>query len=101
MDQIVVFDMDGVLANCEHRVHLIKEKGWDAFHSMCYADDIYLAEWAIANMWSQQGGWIIYHAGHNRYPTHADDHGDPALQLKSVGLDKAGIVAAIRSKSAE
>ena len=29
------------------------------------------------------------------------DHGDPALQLKSVGLDKAGIVAAIRSKSAE
>ncbi len=29
------------------------------------------------------------------------DHGDPALQLKSVGLDKAGIIASIRAKLAE
>jgi 1-deoxy-D-xylulose-5-phosphate synthase len=29
------------------------------------------------------------------------DHGDPALQLKSCGLDKAGIVASIRAKLAE
>ncbi|MDB5810670.1 MAG: 1-deoxy-D-xylulose-5-phosphate synthase [Betaproteobacteria bacterium] len=29
------------------------------------------------------------------------DHGDPALQLKSCGLDKDGIVAAIRAKLAE
>ena len=28
------------------------------------------------------------------------DHGDPALQLKSCGLDKAGIVASIRAKLA-
>jgi 1-deoxy-D-xylulose-5-phosphate synthase len=29
------------------------------------------------------------------------DHGDPALQLKNCGLDKAGIVAAVRAKLAE
>lgn len=29
------------------------------------------------------------------------DHGDPTLQLKSVGLDKAGIVASIRAKLAQ
>jgi 1-deoxy-D-xylulose-5-phosphate synthase len=29
------------------------------------------------------------------------DHGDPALQLKSCGLDKAGILASIRAKLAE
>jgi 1-deoxy-D-xylulose-5-phosphate synthase len=29
------------------------------------------------------------------------DHGDPALQLKSCGLDRDGIVAAIRAKLAE
>jgi 1-deoxy-D-xylulose-5-phosphate synthase len=29
------------------------------------------------------------------------DHGDPALQLKSCGLDKAGIVTAVRAKLAE
>jgi len=29
------------------------------------------------------------------------DHGDPVLQLKSCGLDKDGIVAAIRAKLAE
>ena len=34
-------------------------------------------------------------------PDHFIDHGDPALQLKSCGLDKDGILAAIRTKLAE
>ena len=34
-------------------------------------------------------------------PDHFIDHGDPALQLKSCGLDKDGILAAIRAKLAE
>jgi len=34
-------------------------------------------------------------------PDHFIDHGDPALQLASCGLDSAGILAAIRSKLAE
>ena len=33
-------------------------------------------------------------------PDHFIDHGDPALQLKSCGLDKAGIVASVREKLA-
>ena len=34
-------------------------------------------------------------------PDHFVDHGDPALQLKSCGLDKEGILASIRAKLAE
>jgi len=34
-------------------------------------------------------------------PDHFIDHGDPTLQLKSCGLDKAGIVASVREKLAE
>ena len=34
-------------------------------------------------------------------PDHFVDHGDPALQLKSCGLDKDGILASIRAKLAE
>ena len=34
-------------------------------------------------------------------PDHFIDHGDPALQLKSCGLDKAGIVTSVREKLAE
>ena len=33
-------------------------------------------------------------------PDHFIDHGDPPLQLKSCGLDKAGIVASVREKLA-
>lgn len=44
----VVFDLDGTLANCEHRLHHIAlpkdgqadwpEQNWDAFHAECHAD---------------------------------------------------------------
>lgn len=40
----VVFDLDGTLADCEHRVHHIagpkgsKEKNWDAFYDACNDD---------------------------------------------------------------
>jgi len=34
----IVFDIDGVVANIEHRVPLIKSEGWDAFYDACYGD---------------------------------------------------------------
>lgn len=35
MKQLYIFDIDGTLANLEHRLHFIKQKSpdWDAFHN--------------------------------------------------------------------
>lgn len=35
----IVFDIDGVVANPEKRVHFIQEKNWDAFYAHCDEDD--------------------------------------------------------------
>lgn len=35
---LFLFDIDGTIANNEHRVHLIKTKGWDAFFDACGED---------------------------------------------------------------
>ena len=36
----VIFDLDGTLCNCEHRLHYIKQtpKDWDNFHDACVND---------------------------------------------------------------
>ncbi len=38
---IVIFDLDGTIANIDHRKHLIegKEKDWNAFYLACHADE--------------------------------------------------------------
>lgn len=38
---VFVFDLDGTLANCDHRQDLAKNKDWDAFHAECTKDDLY------------------------------------------------------------
>lgn len=40
MKQIVIFDIDGTLANAEHRVHHLQKepKDWDAFFAGCTQD---------------------------------------------------------------
>jgi phosphoglycolate phosphatase-like HAD superfamily hydrolase len=35
---IIIFDIDGTLADNSHRQHLIKEAGWDAFFDECDKD---------------------------------------------------------------
>ena len=34
----VIFDLDGTLANVEHRVHHLEQKDWDSFDEACDAD---------------------------------------------------------------
>jgi len=34
----VIFDLDGTLANMEHRVHLVKDKNWTEFYKLCVYD---------------------------------------------------------------
>jgi phosphoglycolate phosphatase-like HAD superfamily hydrolase len=38
---IVIFDIDGTLADCEHRRHFVtgEEKDWDSFFSNCIEDE--------------------------------------------------------------
>lgn len=42
MSKIIIFDLDGTLANCEHRKHLIESKppDWDAFYLACGGDTV-------------------------------------------------------------
>jgi hypothetical protein len=38
----IVFDLDGTLADCEHRRHLVtpdrRDQQWDAFYALCWRD---------------------------------------------------------------
>ena len=47
-----IFDLDGTLANCEHRQHLVngEEKDWDAFYKACVKDTPYNP---IVNLYQQ------------------------------------------------
>lgn len=36
-----VFDLDGTLANCDHRQDFALNKDWDTFHSLCHLDTMY------------------------------------------------------------
>ena len=39
---IVIFDLDGTLANCDHRKRHVEStpKNWDMFYSMCDGDSV-------------------------------------------------------------
>lgn len=39
--ELYVFDLDGTLANCDHRQGYARDKDWDTFHSMCHLDEPY------------------------------------------------------------
>ena len=36
----VIFDIDGTLANCEHRTHFISKKDWNSFYNSCFEDAV-------------------------------------------------------------
>jgi FMN phosphatase YigB (HAD superfamily) len=37
---VVIFDIDGTLADCSHRVQYAQSKEWDEFHSRCLEDNV-------------------------------------------------------------
>ena len=47
--RICIFDIDGTLANCDHRLHHVKNKpkNWDAFYDGCMDDQVI---WPVAEM---------------------------------------------------
>lgn len=40
MTKIFIFDIDGTLSNCDHRLHFVKTQppNWEAFNGGCFAD---------------------------------------------------------------
>lgn len=59
MKDCIVFDIDGTIANCEHRLHHIQKhpKDWAAFFAACADDEPINHIIELAN--------ALYHAGHN------------------------------------
>ena len=40
MNKVIIFDIDGTIADCTHRLYLIQgeNKDWDMFHAKCISD---------------------------------------------------------------
>lgn len=41
MERIIICDLDGTLCNCDHRIHLAKQKRWDEYNAACVDDPVY------------------------------------------------------------
>lgn len=58
---IYIFDLDGTLANCEHRLHHIAEgpKDWDAFYEACDLDNPIQPTIDILNALADVGAHVL------------------------------------------
>ena len=57
---VCIFDIDGTLANCDHRLHHIqdKPKNWDLFYNGCMDDDVILPVAEMLDLFSKNN--LIY-----------------------------------------
>ena len=106
----IIFDLDGTLADCTHRVHLLPD--WDAFYDACYEDapiepivalykelfDSFLYDvhiWSGRRQSEEDKTWMWFDKYHIPIPD--DDYwkmrnvGDhrPDTELKALWLDTA------------
>lgn len=68
MKDTIICDLDGTLANCEHRVHHVqsKPKNWDAFYAGIKDDDYNYPVLNLLDKFSGYEGWkykIIFCSG--------------------------------------
>lgn len=42
MNKWIIVDMDGTIADCNHRVHLAQAKQWDEFHNLMTEDEVFV-----------------------------------------------------------
>ena len=59
--QAIIFDLDGTLCDCEHRVHFMRErpKRREEFHSACVFDKVVPACKALIDMAEEKGIKVI------------------------------------------
>jgi FMN phosphatase YigB (HAD superfamily) len=65
MPKVFLFDLDGTLADCTHRLHFIKQekKDWKAFFSAC-VDDTLIEDVAwFARLLGSIGSTVVYMSG--------------------------------------
>lgn len=62
MFEIIVFDLDGTIANCEHRLHHIKKDkpDWDAFYMACDEDTAIQPTLDLALMMEEDHKYLVY-----------------------------------------
>lgn len=93
---VVVFDLDGTLANCEHRRHHLQGKrpNWDAFNDECHLDTINEPIAKLAHAMFLCGYQILICSGRMATPSVADktvawlaDHHIPYHKLMMRQMD--------------
>lgn len=64
-DKVVIFDLDGTLANIDHRLHHVQDgnKNWDAFYAACPADGPVEPIIELARMCDDAGHTIVISSG--------------------------------------
>ena len=58
----IIFDIDGTLADIEHRRHLVdgsKKKDFDAFYDEMIADNININVWELYSLYATSGQWCV------------------------------------------
>lgn len=58
-----MFDLDGTLSDCTHRLGFAREKRWDDFHAASPLDPPHAAECAIVRAWASAGNFVAYNTG--------------------------------------
>jgi hypothetical protein len=58
-----IFDLDGTLCDCRHRVSLALEHRWKEFHAASWQDPAHEAEVRIAQAWYWAGGGVAFMTG--------------------------------------
>lgn len=65
MGKVVVFDLDGTLSLCEHRLHYIsgEKRDWKAFYKACTKDDVNWPVYWTLNAFYNAGRRIVIISG--------------------------------------
>ena len=60
LNSVCIFDIDGTLANCDHRLHHVqnKPKNWEAFYSGCMDDQVIVPVAQMLKLFSKNN--LIY-----------------------------------------
>jgi hypothetical protein len=71
----VIFDIDGVLANNDHRAHHLAppDPDWDAFHEAMDLDDVYQEGWNLVRLLRQGYAIVLITGRPEKYRPHTVD----------------------------
>ena len=91
-DRVIVFDIDGTLADCEHRRHWItsKPKNWSAFYADLVNDPCIESVASLARHFWRQEATVILCSGRPEYDDGAGNIREATqswLSKKSIGYD--------------